>query len=89
MRVLDANEPPYDILPLGKTRHLSVQENTKGNTGIVFNVSDHDVNQSHVCTLLKGMDYFDIYNTMDYSVLRVRNGAVLDYERNTSIESKE
>ncbi len=80
MQILDSNDKPYDVKPSS----LSVEENTRGETSVVFKVLDEDRNQSHNC-LVQDSKFFDIKNA---SVLWVKSGAVLNHERNSTISSR-
>ena len=84
VQILDANDKPYDI----KSSALSVDENTQGETSVVFKVLDQDVNQTHHCLITESNSPFKINNTHDHSVLVVKNDIVLDHEKNTTIQSK-
>lgn len=84
MQILDANDKPSDI----NSSSLSVDENTQGDTSVVFNVLDQDVNQTHLCHITDSDSPFKISKMPDHSVLVVKNDVVLDHERNTTIQGK-
>jgi hypothetical protein len=78
--ILDSNDKPSAIEP----NSTSVDENTRGNTFIVFEVFDEDRNQKHSC-FVEDSKFFEINNADSRSILWVKNGAVLDYEKNDSL----
>lgn len=83
MKVLDSNDKPSDI----DASSLSVDENTQGNTHVVFTVFDQDVGQSHSC-YVNDSNVFDIDNRNNQSILRVKTRAAVDYEKDVTITSK-
>ena len=79
--ILDSNDKPSAV---NSNSTLSVDENTQGNTSILFEVRDSDVNQSHTCHV-EDSEFFYISNTDGQSVLWVNRSAALDYEKNAKI----
>ena len=79
----DSNDRPTDIT----ITESSVDENTQGNTPVQFQVDDEDKDQSHTCHV-KNSEFFDITNLRNVPILHVKSGAVLDYEKTSSISSK-
>lgn len=85
MKILDVNDRPYEIKPLS---NLSLDENTQGETAIVFEVLDQDVGQSHTC-FVQDSEFFAMVETPNKNwTLCVKNGSVIDYERNSTMSSK-
>ena len=78
INVIDVNERPYAIRSTGS---LSVEENSQNDTSVVFEVFDQDYNQSHRCYIYNS-NIFEINNSAGEFILRVKYGAVVDFEKN-------
>ncbi|XP_028399271.1 protocadherin Fat 4-like [Dendronephthya gigantea] len=85
VKILDVNDKPYEIRNLS---NLTLDENTQGETAIVFEVLDQDVGQTHTC-FVQDSEFFFLDETPDQNwSLRVKKGSVINYERNSTISIK-
>lgn len=62
---------------------VTIKENSPSNMPLAnLTVEDQDFAQQHSWTLLSGSEFFDILTVnSSSSVLRVKQGAILDYEK--------